>query len=100
MIRENWFEKDATTLATKLQQREVSAVELLTWHRDRIEAINPHLNAVVTTDFDQALSRARAADEALARGEIWGPLHGVPMTIDFVGEVIKGRPKRQKGQCE
>jgi amidase len=43
--------------------------------------LHPRLNAIVFADMDRARARAREADAALARGEIWGPLHGVPMTI-------------------
>jgi hypothetical protein len=39
------------------------------------------INAVVIRLFESALERARAADAALERGEVWGPLHGVPMTV-------------------
>lgn len=39
------------------------------------------LNAVVQLNQERALARGREADTALARGESWGPLHGVPMTI-------------------
>ena len=45
------------------------------------ERYNPALNAVVAWQVDQARERARDADAALARGEVWGPLHGVPMTV-------------------
>ena len=41
----------------------------------------PALNAIVTLDTDGARKRAQAADAALARGEVWGPLHGVPFTL-------------------
>ena len=47
----------------------------------RIERINPALNAVVTTDFERARAAADSADAALARGDVVGPLHGVPVTI-------------------
>ena len=50
-------------------------------HLDRIAEINPRLNAIIWLDATRARSRARAADAALAKGEIWGPLHGVPMTV-------------------
>ncbi|MEJ2358193.1 MAG: amidase [Deinococcales bacterium] len=50
-------------------------------HLARIEERNPALNAVVTLDAERALRRAREADEALARGQVWGPLHGVPYTL-------------------
>src|SRR5262249_18723611 len=47
----------------------------------RIERLNPTVNAVVTIDGPGSLSQARAADEALGRGEWWGPFHGVPCTV-------------------
>lgn len=70
----------ATALAQAIHEKEISVLEVVEAHLQRIEAVNPTLNAVVTLAGD-ARERARAADEALARGERWGPLHGVPMTI-------------------
>lgn len=63
-----------------LARREVSSRELLEHFLARIEKHNTALNAVVALD-ERALDRARAADEATARGESWGALHGVPMTV-------------------
>src|SRR5690606_13175409 len=57
------------------------AVELLEAHLERIHQRNPALNAIVTLDEAGARKRAQEADAALARGEIWGPLHGVPFTM-------------------
>jgi len=71
----------ATELALRLRRRELSSVELLQHHLRRVERLNPALNAVVVLDTERALERARAADAALARGELWGPLHGLPMTV-------------------
>jgi amidase len=59
----------------------VSAVEVLDAHLKRIERDNPTLNAVVSLETDSARERAVRADKALARGEVWGRLHGVPMTL-------------------
>jgi amidase len=67
-------------LAHAIRNKEISSVEAVDACLHRIEDVNPTLNAVVTFAGD-ALDRARAADEALARDEVWGPLHGVPMTI-------------------
>jgi amidase len=50
-------------------------------HLDRIERGNDDVNAVVTIDAEQARARAQAADYALSTGRVWGPLHGVPVTI-------------------
>jgi len=59
---------------------EASSVEVVQAHLDRIEAVNPRLNAVLRLAPD-ALDRAREADEILARGEAAGALHGVPFTV-------------------
>jgi amidase len=69
----------AHRLAALLAGREVSAAEVVAAHLERIERVNPRLNAVVQLAPD-ALERARAADHALAAGQAPGPLHGVPFT--------------------
>lgn len=73
----------AHELAQRLRRKEVGALELLEHYLARIERINPSLNAVVVLDAERARQRARQADAALARGEghLWGPLHGLPMTV-------------------
>ena len=71
----------ASQLAQLIRERKASAVEVLDAHLKSIAQHNPKLNAIVTLDAERAVQRAREADEALARGEIWGPLHGVPVTI-------------------
>jgi len=68
-------------LAAAIRAGQVSATEVLAAHLAQIEQHNPALNAVVTLDVERAHDRARAADQALARGEVWGPLHGVPFTL-------------------
>jgi amidase len=69
----------ATELVRRIRQREVSAGEVLAAHLARIERSNPAVNAIVTLDTDGALAAARRADDALARGEPAGPLHGLPV---------------------
>jgi len=71
----------ATSIARAIREREVSAVEVVQAHLDRIDAVNPALNAVVMLCAERALDEARDADAALARGDALGPLHGVPMTV-------------------
>lgn len=61
--------------------RRVSSVELTRDALERIERFNPALTAYVNVLSDSALARARDADAALARGESWGPLHGLPVAI-------------------
>ena len=73
--------ESATQIAARIRSREISALECLQYFRKRIERFNPKLNAIVVFAWDRAAARARAADEALLRGEVWGPLHGVPMTV-------------------
>jgi amidase len=68
-------------LATAIRTGQVSATEVLEAHLAQIEQRNPALNAIVVMDAEGARGRAREADEALARGEVWGPLHGVPFTL-------------------
>jgi len=70
-----------TQLAAAIQAGHVSATEVLEAHLAQIATHNPTLNAVITLDAGRAYERAREADKALARGEIWGPLHGVPFTL-------------------
>ncbi|MFW9815951.1 MAG: amidase [Candidatus Thorarchaeota archaeon] len=71
----------AIEVARAIQRGEVSSLELTNRILERIEIYNPSLNAVITLIRDDALDRARAADEALAKGELWGPLHGVPCSV-------------------
>ncbi len=73
--------KSASELAAMIRDREIGCLELLDHYLSRVEQYNPALNAIIWMDVDNARTRARAADAALAKGEIWGPLHGVPMTI-------------------
>jgi amidase len=71
----------ATDLLAALRRREISSRELLELYLDRNDRFGPQINAVVTLDADRARARAREADDALARGESWGPLHGLPVTV-------------------
>ena len=75
------------SLALSIRQRDFSAVEVLDRYARRVAALNPDLNAIVSLDLDRALDRGREADEALARGECWGPLHGVPFALKDCHEV-------------
>ncbi|MFD1540033.1 amidase [Nonomuraea guangzhouensis] len=65
----------ATEMAHLVKTRQVSAVELLQAHLDRIEQVNPQVNAIVTLVAEQALKAGEAGDA----GEATGPLHGVPV---------------------
>jgi amidase len=73
--------RSATDLARMLRRKEVFARELTEALLTRIDAVNPALNAIVELRSDDAVRQAHAADDATARGEDLGPLHGIPMTI-------------------
>jgi amidase len=77
----------AVDAARAIRRGDVSSVELTTRMLERIARHNPKLNAIVTLTGDAALARAKAADEARARREWWGPFHGVPCTIKDTLEV-------------
>ena len=72
---------NTTQLAAAIRAGHVSAVEVLEAHLAQIATHNPALNAIITMDAEHAREQAQQADEALARGELWGPLHGVPFTL-------------------
>jgi aspartyl-tRNA(Asn)/glutamyl-tRNA(Gln) amidotransferase subunit A len=73
--------QDATTLAALIRTKQVSSREVVQAHLDRVAAVNPQINAVVTLMAEDALKAADAADRAVADGTILGPLHGVPFSI-------------------
>ena len=69
----------AVELARLLRSREISARQVLIAHLEQIERVNPKVNAIVTLVAEQALAEADSRDEATMRGEIRGPLHGLPI---------------------
>jgi amidase len=87
----------ARELARRIRERELSAVEVMEAHLAQIERFNPAVNAIVTLLPERALADARAADEAMARKEAVGPLHGLPIahkdTTDTKGiRTTRGSP--------
>src|SRR6202165_3902204 len=71
----------ATRLAALIRRREVSPLEVVRAVLDRIERVNPALNAYCTVAAEHALAAARAATRALGRGAKLGALHGIPVSI-------------------
>jgi amidase len=71
----------ARELSRAIRERELSAREVVGAHLERIEAVNPKLNAIVSFRPEAALAEADAADQRMARGEPVGPLHGLPIAI-------------------
>ena len=76
----------ASALAERIRSRALSPVEVVQAHLDRIDALNPRLNAIVTFAED-AMDRAKEAEGAVMQGEDLGPLHGVPYTLKDCVEV-------------
>lgn len=79
-----------TETAVRLRKKEISPVELTRACLNRIERLNPRLNAFITVLADSALAQARSAETEIGRGEWRGPLHGIPIAlkdlIDTAGE--------------
>lgn len=71
----------AKELAEAIRAKKLSSLEVVDAHSRRIAEVNPKLNAVVQLTAETAQAQARQADAALARGEVKGPLHGVPLTV-------------------
>ena len=71
---------DATRLAELIRTRQLSPVEVVQAHLDRIDAVDPKVNAIVTVAED-ALAAAKDAEAAVMAGGQLGPLHGVPFTV-------------------
>ena len=71
---------DATGLAELIRTKAVSPIEVVQQHLDRIDAVNPSINAIVTV-AENAIAAAKVAEAAILAGDEVGPLHGVPFTV-------------------
>lgn len=71
----------ASELARQIRTRALRSQSVVKAFVGQIARHNAALNAIVLLDWKAALQRAREADLALDRGELWGPLHGVPVTV-------------------
>jgi len=94
------WQMSATQIADMVRGRHVSAVEVAQAHLDRIDQVNPQINAVVQTLPEEALAAARAVDAKIAKGEDAGALAGVPFTtkvnVDQKGLATTNGLKLQK----
>ena len=77
----NLLYRSAFKIAEDIKANRVTARQALEFFLDRVARYNPGLNSVIALDEERARARADEADAAIARGEDWGPLHGVPITI-------------------
>ena len=95
------YYQEASTLAEMIRNKEITSVEVVQAHLDRVAVINPKINGVVTLMGEQALKDAAAADKAVAAGKKLGPLHGVPFSIkdaiDTAGVLTQRGSKIFKG---
>ncbi len=92
--------KGASELARLLRAKEVSSLELVRAHLERIERFDPQLRAFTQVFREQALADAEQRDLARRRGEALGPLHGLPVSVkeslDFQGlAATMGVPSRR-----
>src|SRR5918996_2597728 len=71
----------ATELSELIRKREVSPVEAVEAHLERIDLLNDKLNAYITVCRDEALEAAREAEQAITRGDYLGPMHGIPVAV-------------------
>lgn len=71
----------AVELAKLIRERQLSSREAVDYFASRIETLDRKINSIVTIDVERARREAAAADVALTRGEVRGPLHGVPITV-------------------
>lgn len=77
----------AVEMAKQVREKKISPVELAEAHLSKIERLNPKLNAFVHVDAERVRGEARAAEDAVIRGQVLGPLHGVPISIKSSIEV-------------
>mgnify|MGYP003337894876 FL=1 len=103
MARELWS-RSALELASNIASKEVSSVEVVQAHLNRIAEVNPTINAVVNVLADSAIAAAKVADEETARGVSRGKFHGVPFTIkeniDVAGQATtQGIPALEIGRA-
>src|SRR6202046_2190056 len=81
---------DAHALASAIKARKLSCVEVMGAYLDHIAIYNPKVNAIVALqDRDHLLAQARERDAQVARGEIMGPLHGLPHAVKDL-QPVKG----------
>jgi amidase len=78
---DNIVHHTVSQLASAIREKRFTCVQVVQAFIDRINKHNDTLHVIVTSLENEALQRAQKADEDLAKGIIWGPLHGVPVTI-------------------
>lgn len=80
-MNNEWMCKSVKELVYAIRNRSISVVELSTYFIQRIDQVNPFINAVAQVDPDRILNEAALLDEELSKGIVRGPLHGIPITV-------------------
>ena len=93
MSLSNLTRRSASSLAEAIRRREVSSEEVVRAHLQRIDDINPSVNAIVSYRPDEAIARARELDALSVRGLSMGALHGLPFAVKDLMDV-RGLPTR------
>src|SRR5258705_10459276 len=97
---EDLWRLSAADIAALIRSKKVSAKEAASAALARLDAVNPSINAVVDHRPEDVQAQAASIDAALARGEDFGPLAGVPVTgkgnIDQQGFATTNGPKLQR----
>ncbi|MGC6404711.1 MAG: amidase [Candidatus Comchoanobacterales bacterium] len=83
-MMEDVFTQSAKKIAQSIAKKDISSTELVSACIQRIEYINPKINAVVQFRPEQALQEAQEKDAMLTKGQVMGPLHGIPFTLKDV----------------
>ena len=73
--------RSAVELVREIKSHRITSRGLLETYLARVDRFNPGINAVVVEQRDKARQQADAADAAWRKGDDWGPLHGLPMTV-------------------
>src|ERR1019366_5327620 len=91
----------AREIAAQIHRKAVSPVDVARAHLERIERLNPKLNAFVDFKPEAVLAQARDAEKAILRGGDLGPLHGVPVSIkssiDVAGHLCEAGTRLRAG---
>jgi aspartyl-tRNA(Asn)/glutamyl-tRNA(Gln) amidotransferase subunit A len=89
MIADGLTDLTLAAAARLVERREVSPVELTQACFDRIEAVEPSLNAFITVLGDRALESASTAEAEITGGNYRGPLHGIPVAVKDLFDIAK-----------
>ena len=92
LLSDDYAYATAADLARQIRRREISPVELMESVIHRVESRNPSLNAFVFTAFDEALDKAKHAEQAVVSGATLGLLHGVPTAMKDLFDFRPGWP--------